>query len=136
LFYSEHPTTSIRFDESPLSEYRCAKVDQQCGGILARLQPVYARHKEFSGVMFALIEAHAVDAALPTGYGLETARRSKTVKQLKVKDGPHRLLRHLEIERTHARTSWQEPQCQYLSNDGPFAEPPRTILPAGWRDPS
>jgi len=51
LFYSEHPTTSIRFDESPLSEYRCAKVDQQCGGILARLQPVYARHKEFSGVM-------------------------------------------------------------------------------------
>jgi hypothetical protein len=35
---------------------------------------------------------------LPTGYGLETARRSKTVKQLKVKDGPHRLLRHLEIE--------------------------------------
>jgi len=24
-----------------------AKVDQQCGGILARLQPVYARGKEF-----------------------------------------------------------------------------------------
>jgi hypothetical protein len=44
-----------------------AKVDQQCGGILARLQPVYAREKEFSGVMFALIEAQAVDAAPPAG---------------------------------------------------------------------
>src|SRR5215469_5390092 len=42
-----------------------AKVDQQYGGILARLQPVYAREKEFSGVMFGLIEAQAVDAALP-----------------------------------------------------------------------
>jgi hypothetical protein len=25
-FYSEHPTTSIRFDESPLSEYRPSQV--------------------------------------------------------------------------------------------------------------
>jgi hypothetical protein len=25
----------------------CAKVEQQCGGILARLQPVYAREMEF-----------------------------------------------------------------------------------------
>jgi len=29
------------------------KVEQQCGGILARLQPVYAREKEFSGVTLA-----------------------------------------------------------------------------------
>jgi hypothetical protein len=56
-----------------------AKVDQQCGGILARLQPVYARRKEFSGVMFALIEAQAVDGALRAGYGLETVRQSDTV---------------------------------------------------------
>jgi hypothetical protein len=44
-----------------------AKVDQQCGGNLARLQPVYAREKEFSGVMFALIEAQAVDDPLLAG---------------------------------------------------------------------
>jgi hypothetical protein len=53
-----------------------AKVDQQCGGNLARLQPVYAREKEFSGVMFALIEAQAVDDPLLAGKVLETARRS------------------------------------------------------------
>jgi hypothetical protein len=25
VFYSEHPTTSLRFDESPLSEYRLSQ---------------------------------------------------------------------------------------------------------------
>jgi hypothetical protein len=44
---------------------------------LARLQPVYARQKEFSGVMFALIEAQAIDGALRAGYVLEIARQTK-----------------------------------------------------------
>jgi hypothetical protein len=69
LLYSEHPTTSIRFNESPLSEYRCAKIDQQYGGILARLQPVYAREKEFSGVMLVRGKAAGIDEASPGGYG-------------------------------------------------------------------
>src|SRR5712672_3009251 len=36
-FYSEHPATSIRLIESPLSEHRRANVEQHCGGILTRL---------------------------------------------------------------------------------------------------
>jgi hypothetical protein len=49
------------------------KVDQQCGGILARLQPVYARAvkfwKRFSGELPLHEQAQAVDPALPAGYG-------------------------------------------------------------------
>ena len=49
------------------------KVDQQCGGILARLQPVYARAvkfwKRFSGELLPHEHAQAVDRRLPAGYG-------------------------------------------------------------------
>ena len=49
------------------------KVDQQCGGILARLQPVYARGmkfwKRFSGELPPHEYAQAVDRRLPAGYG-------------------------------------------------------------------
>jgi hypothetical protein len=49
-----------------------AKVEQQCGGILARLQPVYARGKEFWKRIlkcwrFAK-EGQAVDPLWSSGY--------------------------------------------------------------------
>jgi hypothetical protein len=49
----------------------CTKVEQQCGGILARLQPVYARDEEFSGVTFARGQALAAAEAMPAGNGFE-----------------------------------------------------------------
>ena len=43
-FYSEHPATSIRSRLSPHSaNIDSLKIDQQCGGNLARAQPVCAR---------------------------------------------------------------------------------------------
>ncbi len=33
-FYSEHPTSSIRLEESPLGGVDCASVEQYCGGNL------------------------------------------------------------------------------------------------------
>jgi hypothetical protein len=80
--YSEHPTTSIRFNESPLSEYRCAKVEQQCGGILARLQPVYAREKEFSGVTLDRASTAGVEEAARARYGFKDARPPQGDRQL------------------------------------------------------
>jgi len=48
-----------------------AKVEQQCGGILARLQPVYAREEEFYGVRFAREQVLGIDGAMPAGYVFE-----------------------------------------------------------------
>jgi hypothetical protein len=59
-----------------------AKIEQQCGGILARLQPVYARGKEFwkriSGVM-ACGQVQAVDRASPAGYFSDESRQPTNV---------------------------------------------------------
>jgi hypothetical protein len=38
-FYSEHPASSIRLDESPLSDVDCATLEQYCGGNLTRRWP-------------------------------------------------------------------------------------------------
>jgi hypothetical protein len=38
-FYSEHPASSIRLDESPLGDVDCAKVEQYCGGNLTPAWP-------------------------------------------------------------------------------------------------
>jgi hypothetical protein len=38
-FYSEHPASSIRLDESPLGVVDCAKVEQYCGGNLTPAWP-------------------------------------------------------------------------------------------------
>ena len=38
-FYSEHPASSIRLHESPLSGADCAKVEQYCGGNLTPAWP-------------------------------------------------------------------------------------------------
>lgn len=38
-FYSEHPASSIRHDESPLGAVDCASVEQYCGGNLTPAWP-------------------------------------------------------------------------------------------------
>jgi hypothetical protein len=47
MLYSEHPTTSIRLLSPHSANIDSAKLEQQCGGILARAQPVCARLMEF-----------------------------------------------------------------------------------------
>jgi hypothetical protein len=39
ILYSEHPTSSIRLDESPLGDVDCASVEQYCGGNLTPRWP-------------------------------------------------------------------------------------------------
>ena len=56
-------------------------------------------------------------------------------KSPREKHGPHRLLRHVEIQRTHQGNPGQEPKRQYFPDDGPFAELFRAVLPARRRDP-
>src|SRR5882672_9315581 len=43
IFYSEHPATSIRLLSPHSANIDRAKFEQQCGGILARAQPDFAR---------------------------------------------------------------------------------------------
>jgi len=38
-FYSEHPASSIRLEESPLGGVDCASVEQYCGGNLTPAWP-------------------------------------------------------------------------------------------------
>jgi hypothetical protein len=93
--YSEHPTTSIRFDESPLSEYR------PCQGRLAM-------RRHFGPAAAGLCAAHGIfgrhDRTRRDRRALLKSDRSDTVLQeslvfpeecdrkFKVNDGPHRLL--------------------------------------------
>ncbi len=39
IFYSEHPASSIRLDESPLGDVDCASLEQYCGGNLTPAWP-------------------------------------------------------------------------------------------------
>jgi hypothetical protein len=55
MFYSEHPTTSIRFDESPLGEYRL------CQG-----QTAMRRHFD-SGVLLSRQPPDRISAELKSG---------------------------------------------------------------------
>ena len=47
-FYSEHPTTIFALTSPHSANIDCLRVEQYCGGFLARLQPVCARGMEFS----------------------------------------------------------------------------------------
>jgi hypothetical protein len=47
MLYSEHPATSIRLLSPHSANIDAIKLEQQCGGILARAQPVCARLMEF-----------------------------------------------------------------------------------------
>jgi hypothetical protein len=59
----------------------CTKVEQQCGGILTRLQPVYARGMEFwkriSGIMHHRGTAQGVDPQVAAGYASNETQENR-----------------------------------------------------------
>src|ERR1700761_5301156 len=90
--YAEHPSTSIRFDESPLSEHRQS---QNRLAIRRHFGPPAAGLCGSQGILRAdLIQA---DDRFTVEPCFESTRR--------VNHGPHRVLRYVEVERTHQGNS-------------------------------
>jgi hypothetical protein len=112
IFYSEHPATSIRFDESPLSEYRPLQartvmrrhfdsgVTRLANGAAKPGQgpcalQVAADFVRRSRLLIPWVAPDTVSGLNPLNDKNNPRPRSQNPK---VKHGPHRLLRYFEIE--------------------------------------
>src|SRR5664279_662921 len=116
-----------------------ARIDHQYGGILARSQPVCAHEMEFWKQALGLARDRASGNRLirhpePVSVFERNRRFAETAgnknHKPKVRNGPDRILRHLEIKRAHQGNPGQESQRQHFQNDGAFACLFRAILPA------